>query len=335
MNIFKNYIGLNSCFENTSRSGFYINQMAGVTVKSLDNITNSENKTFLNTWDNIQERSQLIFQENIFSRLNSRVLVPAIKDTLQFGEQKQTLEMLSASNDYVGVKIYGTLQKYERVYLTSFTIYSDTEQSATFYVYDLNLGIKLKEITQSLVVGFNTVNIDLSIPNNGTYLPNYFLCYDKSLFQSNSTYSYYNYDCTLGVNQINQPYGYSINAVGAINTGKQLNIKANVSNYADTFGFILNFNQICSIEDFISPIIDRFKLAWAYILLAEIIQETKHSERFNIFTTQYTNEELDKMYNEYIDKSNHYLDISFKNMVIPSDCCFQKNERFQQVYMMP
>jgi len=92
--------------------------MAGVSVKSLDKISNSEEKTFVNTWDNIQERSLLLMNEGILSRLNSRVLMPIVKDQLQFGLQPQTLTINASSNDYVGIKIYGTQDRYERVQLT-------------------------------------------------------------------------------------------------------------------------------------------------------------------------------------------------------------------------
>jgi len=334
MKIFKDYIGLKACAVGNPRSNFWINQMAGVSMKSLDKISNSEEKTFVNTWDNIQERCCLLMNEGILSRLNSRVLMPIVKDQLQFGLQPQTLTINTSSNDYVGIKIYGTQDRYERVQLTSFNCYSNAiVTDAEFYVYDLNKGLLLKTITTDLVVGYNLVFIDLEIENNGNLYPNYFLCYDNSEFQLNQTQASYQDDCNIQSNGFVS--GYSVSCVGAINTGKQTNIKANVTSTSNTWGLILDLNQKCSLDEFISPIIDRFKLAWAYLLLSEIIQETKLSERFNIFTTQYTNEELDGMYDHYINEYNKYLDISFKNMVLPKNGCFSNNERFQQTFARP
>jgi hypothetical protein len=339
MRIFKNYIGLRGCVETTPRGNFWINQMAGVSLKSLDKISNSENKTYSATWDNIQERCCLIINEAILQRINSRVIMPVVKDQLKFGQQSQTFSMNTSSNDLVGIKIYGSLDRYERIQLTSFIIYSeDIFEGFTYYIYDLNNGLLVKTASVNLVSGFNEIYIDLELENYGNILPNYFLCYDNSLFQSNNTVSSYDYDgldCGLSVNINNVPYGYSISANGAINVGKQPNIKANITAIGNTYGIILNFNQKCSIEEFIAPIIDRFKLAWAYLLLSEIIQERKLSERFNIFTTEYTDEQFDEMYDKYINESNKYLDIAFKNMNIPLNGCFSCNERFQQTFAMP
>lgn len=334
MRIFKDYIGLKSCTLGTPRSNFWINQMAGVSLKSLDKISNSEDKTFSVTWDNIQERCTLLINEGILDRLNRRALMPIIKDQLQFGLQPQTLTMNSASNDFVGIKIYGIQDRYERVQLTQFSCYSDsTVTGAEFLIYDLNKGLLIKTVTVNLVEGFNDVYLDLEIENNGNLYPNYFLCYDNNDFQLNQTQASYQDDCAMqSTGFVN---GYSISCVGAINTGKQPNVKANVTSVANTWGIILDFNQKCSLEEFIAPIIDRFKLAWAYLLLSEIVQETKLSERFNIFTTQYTNEELNGMYEHYINEYNKYMDISFKNMVLPTNGCFKNNERFQQTYSRP
>lgn len=334
MRIFKDYIGLKACTVGNPRSNFWINQMAGVSLKSLDKISNSEDKTFFNTWDNIQERSCLMMQEGVLSRLNSRVLMPIVKEQIQFGVQPQTITINASSNDYVGVKLYGIQDRYERIQLTQFTCFSDsTVTAAEFYVYDLNNALLLKTITVDLIVGFNTVFVDLEIENNGNLYPNYFLCYDNSEFQLNQTQASYQDDCNLQSNGFVN--GYSVSCVGAINTGKQLNVKANITSISNTWGIILDFNQKCSLDEFISPIIDRFKLAWAYLLLSEIVQETKLSERFNLFTTQYTNEELNAMYDQYISEYNKYLDIAFKNMVMPVSGCFSKNERFQNVYLRP
>lgn len=334
MRIFKDYIGLKACTVGNPRSNFWINQMAGVSLKSLDNISNSEDRTFSATWDNIQERCTLLINEGILDRLNRRALMPIVKDQLQFGLQPQTLTMNSASNDYVGIKIYGIQDRYERVQLTQFTCYSDsTVTGAEFLIYDLNKGLLIKTVTTDLIEGFNDVYLDLEIENNGNLYPNYFLCYDNNDFQLNQTQASYQDDCSMQSNGFVN--GYSISCVGAINTGKQPNVKANITSVSNTWGIILDFNQKCSLEEFIAPIIDRFKLAWAYLLLSEIVQETKLSERFNIFTTQYTNEEFNEMYNHYINEYNKYMDIAFKNMIMPVNGCFCNNERFQQTYSRP
>ena len=308
--------------------------MAGVSLKSLDNISNSEDRTFFNTWDDIQERCLLLINEGILDRLNRRILMPIVKDQLQFGLQPQTLTINPSSNDYVGIKIYGIQDRYERVQLTQFTCYSNSNVTdAEFFIYDLNKGLLIKTITTDLTIGFNSVFVDLEIENNGNLYPNYFLCYDNSEFQLNQTQASYQDDCSLqNTGFVN---GYSVSCVGAINTGKQTNIKANVTNVSNTWGLILDFNQKCSLDEFISPMIDRFKLAWAYLLLSEIVQETKLSERFNIFTTQYTNEEFEGMYDHYINEYNKYMDIPFKNMIMPTNGCFCNNERFQQTYSRP
>jgi hypothetical protein len=334
MRIFKDYIGLKSCTSGTPRSNFWINQMAGVSLKSLDKISNSEDKTFSATWDNIQERSCLMINEGILDRLNRRIIMPIVKDQLQFGLQPQTLTINPSSNDFVGIKIYGIQDRYERVQLTSFSCYSNSiVNDAEFFVYDLNKGLLIKTITTDLVVGFNSVFVDLEIENNGNLYPNYFLCYDNSDFQLNQTQASYQDDCSMqSTGFVN---GYSVSCVGAINTGKQTNIKANVTSVSNTWGLILDFNQKCSLDEFISPIIDRFKLAWAYLLLSEIVQETKLSERFNLFTTEYTIEEFNAMYDHYINEYNKYMDIAFKNMIMPTNGCFCNNERFQQIHARP
>lgn len=63
------FVGVRSCFEGEPGSGYYINDLPGISSEVLQAITEAEEETYFNTWLNIQKRAILSFRSELLSKL--------------------------------------------------------------------------------------------------------------------------------------------------------------------------------------------------------------------------------------------------------------------------
>lgn len=66
------YVGLMACGPviPEPESGLYINQLPGISNEVLQTITDAEEETFVNTWEQIEKRGILMFRSQLMGELN-------------------------------------------------------------------------------------------------------------------------------------------------------------------------------------------------------------------------------------------------------------------------
>lgn len=74
MDCFINYIGINACGTEESESGIYITELPGVTFKMIDSIVDSEQKTFLDLWNDVQARALRKITKDYKSKFNNKYI---------------------------------------------------------------------------------------------------------------------------------------------------------------------------------------------------------------------------------------------------------------------
>lgn len=64
------FIGIKTCAETEPGSGFHVNDLPGISSEVLQVITEAEEETYLNTWNQIQKRTILMFRSMLMAQLN-------------------------------------------------------------------------------------------------------------------------------------------------------------------------------------------------------------------------------------------------------------------------
>jgi hypothetical protein len=244
-------------------------------------------------------------------------------------------------NQWQGIYSYSNLFKYNEVYIKSFTFYSKTVKTgAEFRIYNTWNGELLKTITANLVVGFNEVAVNYSVPNNPVYFTRFFLCYDGALLDSIESYSQYKGEGWMmgSPSCFESPQFYSsyytmMQGASSVDTSADptQNTLATGSN---TYGLTLNYSVRCSLASYICSIRELFKNAWIKLLAYEILQERLTSPRLNFITVSDLDETKAQRDNFYSDFEESLTDV-FENLQVPYDECFDCNTQVQHTYSRP
>jgi hypothetical protein len=328
MNCFKNLIGIESCRNTTTpKSGYYINHFAGGSIRTLDALVDSEQRDYLKLFNQIEDISILEFSNEIKNQLSKKTLIKESFDSNLVGAFDDLTTLIQTSN-YVGINFYGTKEKYTSLNISDCVFYSKADYNDfKIYLYDLNSGIKMLEITQDVTIGFNIININYSYSNSNFTDVNIFLCYNSNLYESVETVNYC--DC------YEFETFYNLNTKGlSIPLTSQL-IKSNANNLGNLAGLQVNFNLSCEFDLLICQNIKKFTEAFANKLLANIMLQRKFSERLNLFTVDFTNEQIDKMIEDYTNKSKQLIELVTDNIQIPCSICFEKNRQVQNLWIRP
>jgi hypothetical protein len=78
----KDWIGIRWTNGETPDSGVYINQLPGVSLKSIDNLANAEQVDFLGVWDDIQVRSLKRLQTYVVNYFSKRYQLKPVNESI-------------------------------------------------------------------------------------------------------------------------------------------------------------------------------------------------------------------------------------------------------------
>lgn len=323
MECFIDYIGLRNCSSGVPESGVYINDMAGMSLKRLDNISNEEKKTYVGVWEAIQRRCAFEMESRILTKFNNYYKIAKSLQSSVFGWFDYDSTFRSLESKFKGTMFTAFLPSYAKAQLNTIELYSSQAYAGVkFYVYDLNSGAKQKEITIDLIEGYNKIDINYSELVKANFYFRLFLCYDASLYsfkESKPNYQFNGYDEYMWAQD------------GSIETTfNYANFIANTGS-----GISTNFSIECSLEAFICERKQLFKFAWSRILMAEIFNETLNSDRTNYFTT-INIDVAQEGYNRAMSDFNQSIGDVLENMDIPYDeICFECNTQTKAVYGRP
>lgn len=332
MDCFLNYIGLRHCGLPEPESGIYINDFAGISIKKLDNISDSERKTFIGVWERVQRRALLEIKAKILNRFMS-IAKTSTTDLTQFGYFEQPTALPLGIN-LKGLYFYYYPSSWTKLNIPFIQLYSSVDyEEANFYVYDLNTGEIIKTITSKLTKGYNKVNLNLSELPKARYSFRLFIGYDStliSLLQSVPNYMVGDYE---GCHSFNHFGGYGDVQIQDSELTPPYLYQNIIQGHGSGISALVNIE--CSLDSFICDNRQYFQYAWGKILCAEIHREAILSDRTNIFTTLKADEaeaELSACMSDFSMNIGDVLD----NMNIPSDgICFECNEQVRAVYGRP
>jgi len=326
MKCFIDYIGLRHCTDVEPESGFYINDMAGVSLQRMDNISNQEKKSFVGVWEAIQRRAAFELEARILNKFTSYYKINKDLDNSTFGYFNLSDPFLEVTPTFKGIMLYSNHRTYTKVNIDTVELYSSVAyEGAKLYVYDLNKGTKLKEVTVDLTEGYNSVKIGFETLTKTTSYGKWFVGYDASIMSlKKSVPSFLVHDYTVE----NTAYVQD----GTINSPF---ISSSFIASSEGSGLSLQYRVECSLEAFVCERKQLFKHAWAKLLVAEIFNETLNSNRTNYFTTIDRDQAMLE-YQKNMSDFNMSIGDVLDNIEIPQDnICFDCNTIVSYNYLRP
>lgn len=326
MDCLKGYIGLKGCGNTTPPSGRYVNSLPGIRLKVLDNLADSEQKTYATVWDDVQERAIANMRNKVTAMFAERYRLKKILQLIDLGEEIDTINnQTSADAEYRGFTYELSFangdskpSSMQQFYLQTLSVYLKASGDFTVKVFDLDLKKQLytKTVTGG-TTGWNTVNIYQAFVGQ-----RFFVCYDST--GKDSAYKaitdYTNDCCDACVSAI-----YGNNCTGTIRGAKSSTASAySITQGSDTYGLSAVFSLLCSFDNVVCKSLKTFEAPYWYALGEEIMVERLASSRVNLTTID--TKEAEELRGYLGQKFQEELKLAIAGIDLDlADCCIECN----------
>lgn len=170
MECLEGYIGIKGCNSPEPLSGLYVNELPGINLKSVVDIADEDQKTYLGVWADVEKRTLRKFSTILTAFFKTRYKLKLLFDRVRIGETLDVSAPIPSANDLRGLQIeingnstYPRVSPLVTVCFNNMQYYStDIKTGAKFYIR--NNGVQLKEYTRNLVVGWNSLDFEYCIP---------------------------------------------------------------------------------------------------------------------------------------------------------------------------
>jgi len=320
-----NFIGLRgACDDVAPVSGLFINDLAGINLKTMASLTNDEQESYVSVFDEIYRRSVADLEHSVTVKMQRFFKTNILLDNENFGYYKSPPIAESSSSNLVGTAINVKESKNTEIFINHVEVYLDAP-APTFevFIYDYNTGNLLDTIAHDHTGQFNTIQVNKAIPILGQR-KRIFVCYDGSLAGTTET-SAFGSDDLSGVGSAK---GATVPIGSAV-------IKSNLQFGGGTHGMVVNFNVECSVSNFICSKRNLLKTALWYKLGENVMIERANSDRLNYYTlvNQEEAKELQIMYGE---KYNENLLAILDNLEMEGDnLCFPCEKKRSYKPLLP
>lgn len=300
MDCFIDYIGIRDRDESPSKSGLYIDDLAGITAELIDALTTSGLDPDV-WWGRFQQRTASAFVEEVINRLDSIFIINKVissGDTGKFLTESQT-----DTTGTAGFKIISLKSQYSAIQIQEISIIPDADGDVTLTVYVDDVVVETLTITGTSGV-LSTLLVEKTYYGGEVRIE-----YDRSAVSP--------------VKTLNSLPDYSRNvdrpSVWQINEG----------------GLKAVFSVICSVERFICERKAIFKQAFWNFLAEQLMEERILTENINKYTTLSIEKaaEFSELYNAKWEKS---ISAVIKRTSIRDDAwCFECASKVSQKIVLP
>lgn len=298
-----------------SRSGLYWNQLPGVTLDLLSDLTKDEQADWEEFAADLYERAIINFVDDVQAQLHEKFNIDL---ELVSRETSKFSESVNDSGLESGVKIFYRLPKYGRTQIIDLQVYSDTDQTDFTYQIknDVENGVLLKEGSADLVAGLNIIHVDTYFDSDTL-----FISYDASLFTIRETSTKF-YKDLLSFDDWSCWYPCYSGGKGSIT-------------HINGGGFNVIFDSVCSVAKVVEQNINVFKTAFWYRIGLELLRERIHSDKFNRWTTL-TTDRAEQLEKAYIEECELKLTNAVKSLRMKEDpICFACKSTVYHSHQLP
>lgn len=323
MTCLQDYIGLRGCGAAVPPSGLYVNDLPGISLKQLVNLTNEEETTYVQLWDVIQKRAMNRFSLDVREAMGKYYKLNSLMQGVNLGSQIGslvngwpeplamhgfTIELTeSSSYEYVPSPLAS-------IHIQELRFYANASaNNQAFYIFDLNTNQTIWfSGSVNLSSGWNTIQVNQTFHNN--YNSNSFRigCFYEDVGDLNAHANFETpHNHTIpGCCDVRIKGGYAHSAIW----------DDNFVSTSNTYGLTGTFSIVCSWDAVICQNKTLFSRAFWYLCGIELLTEQLYSTKLNLFTT--TNlqraKELREEYQVEYAKSLEQVAGGFK---LNCDCC--------------
>jgi hypothetical protein len=301
------YIGIKWQNAKTPASGLYINQLPGVSLKSIDNLANAEQKDFLGVWSDVQVRSLTRLQTEVTNYFAKRYQLVTILEQSELPTFYQIdINQTAPAPNWRGFTFdlgwYGSALA--SIHIESLNIYLQEAQSnLEIQVWNIQDATSLvlvdTLIIPNAVPGWNFLEVDKDYPfykimcgYDGTSQTSVYMPFTGTYNQTNGWYG------------ITMPWGppqsmYQGWLRGGLWDG------TNLVEGMNFYGMSGQISTGCAFDSILCNKRAAFKLVLWYLLGIELMNERIFSERLNRFTTidMKKAEKMQEYFQEQFDKN--------------------------------
>jgi hypothetical protein len=283
LDCFDGYIGLSGCGSSTPESGVYINSLPGISIEVANGIADSEQRTFLNAWTDIQARALRRFKTDTINYLKKKFDLNIISDFINTG-RAFTNDVTAAAAGYRGRKISAVGEypsKLQQLYVEEVLIYLSNGISTTLYIIDENGETQFSQAVTASSTGWKRVFVGENFDSQDLYV-----VYDSTTVNSvktvNTSDLEYNLSCYC------QDVCGDCGDCDLSTTGVSTTDLDDIDSYdtgTNSFGLSVIFGLRCSWEPLLCANREAFIEPLVNLLGAEFCSEQIYTTRVNRFTT--------------------------------------------------
>lgn len=337
MECLRGYVGVLGCGTGTFLSGKYINSLPGISLESIEALANDESKTFIEVFEEIEERAIAKFPIELNERFAKRYKLKQIRSSLNLLKRVDEGTILPAAAVKRGFSAELSLKNN---YFIASNLQSHYIESLSIFVVDKTeinpnpIVINVVDLdTEDVIDTFTIANGDYDdgwneVFVNRSYPVNRIACvYDATLIKSplqviNPLISTgYASMATLIYGTYCEPYlrgiQYTTPDLPAFGT--------------NIFGLTGILGVKCRYDNIVCGNRDAFLYPWWYFLGAETMIENINSHRLNPFTGL-DSEKASKLYSDFMAEFSRSLDQVVDSINLDTaDTCLECNESIRYV----
>ena len=329
-NCLQDLIGLEGCGTAVPDSGLYVNQLPGISLKSVDKTADSEQVNYAGVWSDVQIRASKRFFSDLRAELSKRFKIKSITSAVDIVDRVDTTITTALAAKYRGlfVDLDGfqdngyAVSNFQQINVQQIRIYLSVASNPVVKIFNGITGAQLYTHTVTGgAIGWNDIDV-----------------YEKFTARK----IFIAYDSTL-ITSVNLP----ITETGCCNAncdsliyGGESAIATTVKESAitkgnDSFGLSVCYDVQCTYDAFVCCHKEIFVNALWYLLGSQLLFELQYSPRINFYTTinaQKARElrtEFEAIYKDELMQAVSGVNLN------TGDCCIECNDQVLIKESMP
>lgn len=338
MECLRGYIGIKWKGAEVPDSGLYINQLPGISLKSIDSLANAEQIDFLGVWDDVETRSLKRLQTAITNYFGRKYQLVQINESLALPtyHSEDANLVTNPAAQYRGFTFdlgwYGSTLA--RIHIETLRLYMIAPKTGLvikfFEVIDNNIAYEIDSMTVDCVAGWNTIKVQ---KNYDVF--KIFVGYDAAditspfmplngILNGGPWYGlYYNWGTPISPYQgilrgalSDNPYG------GLTEDGNIYGLSGYVSTVCKFDGIVCNTKEVFT------------NILW-YMLGAELMVERIYSDRLNRYTT-IDLKRAEMLREEFENRLAHEMEATLDGIELTTwDGCIKCNDLVRLEHSLP
>jgi hypothetical protein len=332
----RDFIGILGCGNPIPESGLFINSLPGISLESIQKIANSEQKTYVGVWNDVQTRALRILQQRVQEEFKKRYRLKTIRESFKIPQVVDAVNnQTAAANKLRGFltttsNLRGNLQmlSLERLFLY---LKASPPGDVVIKIYDNETHVLLDTFTilqASALVGWNTVQVNRAYPVSQAFVGFNSTAIDCVYLSLDATVSEGFCHCIQKLCGCDDCEGTLTGASADANSD-------NLETGKNTFGLSAVFSIVCRFDGLVCDNKNTFATPLWWLLGAELMVERLYGgARINKWTLdEKTAGELKSYYQAEFEKS---LESAIEGIDLDlSDCCLECNEPIISVERLP